>query len=338
MSLTGAVRYVVAELADHCDDPIWRRKRVADRLDRPVHTRWHGTDGLDVMGADWDTLVVLDACRADLFEARALDGGAGERWDGTWTRAPPTDPTPFDGYRRVVSRGSATSEWVRRNFAGGAFGDTVYVSANPYVVRHAGDAFHEVVPVWEEAFDESAGTVVPGAVADAARAALDRHPQKRVIAHFMQPHYPFLGHPDLQFAGVDAGQVLDERDATPAGEPHDPWEALSLGRVDPERVRRAYADNLDAVLGSALAVARADEAGRAVVSSDHGNLLGERAWPVPVRLYGHPVGVRHPALVEVPWAVVEGDRREVRDDGTRAMSEDDREAVDERLRRLGYRE
>ena len=340
MSVLDAIRYAVDELHANYDDPVWRRKRLADRVVRPVHARWHGTNGLDIPAADWDVLVVLDGCRADLFEAGALDAGSGlDGADGgEWGDhgSVPSGPDPFDAYRRVTARGSATPEWLSGNFAEGAFGDTVYVSANPYVARVCGDAFHEVRAVWESAFDADVGTVRPEAVAAAARAADDAYPDKRLIIHFMQTHYPFLGHPNLQFAGIDADQVLGERDAV-AGEPHDPWEALALGRIDRRRLRRAYADNLVAVLPDALSLA-SELRGRAVVTADHGNLLGERAWPVPAKLYGHPVGVRTPALVEVPWAVVDGERRPVRDDGVAALDPADEAAVDERLRRLGYRE
>jgi hypothetical protein len=77
--------------------------------------------------------------------------------------------------------------------------------------------------------------------------------------------------------------------------------------------------------------------GRTVITSDHGNLVGERAWPVPVRLYGHPEGIRHPALVKVPWAVIEGDgRRAVVDEGVHAVTGEADEVVEQRLRDLGY--
>lgn len=44
--------------------------------------------------------------------------------------------------------------------------------------------------------------------------------------------------------------------------------------------------------------------GTTVVTSDHGNHLGEFATPFPIRLYGHPEGIRTPELIRVPWLVV----------------------------------
>jgi len=68
--------------------------------------------------------------------------------------------------------------------------------------------------------------------------------------------------------------------------------------------------------------------GRTVVTSDHGNNLGERMPLLPMRLYGHPTGIHHPALREVPWAVIDG---ESVGDGDRQMTVDE-----EQLRSLGY--
>ncbi|GGM66079.1 hypothetical protein J2752_000221 [Halarchaeum rubridurum] len=311
----GWIRYAAEEISTHYDDPTWWRKRISQRVVSPVHSIYPGTTGIDVMDADWDTLVVLDACRADLFEEIA-------------------DRDAVDDYRRVTSRASMTAEWTEKNFAGGSFGDTIYVTGNPYTSRIAGDAFYEVMDVWADNFDEDARTIRPEPIVAAAERAHSEHPDKRLIVHFMQPHYPFLGHPDLTYNSWNPGQIRGKSGSGEnSHEVHSVWQALELGLVDRERVREAYADNLRRVLGPAFdLVASLD--GRSVITADHGNLLGERAWPVPIRLYGHPRGVRAPELVEVPWAVVDGTRRDVIDEGTHQteVSAD----VSERLKDLGY--
>ena len=77
--------------------------------------------------------------------------------------------------------------------------------------------------------------------------------------------------------------------------------------------------------------------GRLVVTSDHGNMLGERTWPIPLRVYGHPTGVRNGELVEVPWAVRESDdRREITEGAVGATSESEEGIVSKRLEHLGY--
>jgi hypothetical protein len=40
--------------------------------------------------------------------------------------------------------------------------------------------------------------------------------------------------------------------------------------------------------------------GKTVITSDHGNLIGDRLSPIPVRGYGHPSGLRAPELVKDP--------------------------------------
>ncbi|MFC6836866.1 hypothetical protein [Halomarina ordinaria] len=318
MALKESIRYALSEVGAHYDDRRWWKGRLTQRVVVPVHERYPG-DGAatHVMDEDWDTLVVLDGCRADLFEAVA-------------------DLREFDDYRRVESLGSMTAEWTEKNFADGAFGDTVYVSANPFVSKLAGDAFHDVVEVWADAFDEEAGTVPADAVADAAREAHETYPDKRLVVHFMQPHYPFVGYPEMRYRSWSPDRMLNGAEREEG--PHDVWEALEDGELPTERVWAAYADNLRYVLAAARALTD-DLDGRAVLTSDHGNLLGERVWPLGVRVYGHPRGVRHPDLVRVPWAVLDGERRRTRDDGVRSRSrEADDEDVNERLRALGYRE
>jgi hypothetical protein len=315
MTVVEASRDAYAALRENYDDPFWWRARLAQFVIGPAHRVYPGFDeAISVMDEEWDTLVVFDACRADLFEEVA-------------------DSADFDSYRRVTSAGSMTAEWTERNFSGGAFGDTVYVSANPFTTKLAGDAFHEIYSVWQDSFDEKQKTVLPGSVADAAREAHAAHPEKRLIVHFMQPHHPFIT--DERFAAFSEWDIRAITGNDQPARPHSPFEALGMGLVEREELWTAYGDNLRAVLSPALDLA-ADLGGRTVLTSDHGNLLGERGWPVPVRLYSHLPGVRLPGLVRVPWAVIDGERRRVTDNGVRSTADADASEIKQRLRALGY--
>lgn len=250
--------------------------------------------------ADWDLLVVLDACRHDAFAARSWLPGTVER-------------------RR--SRGSHTAEFLWGSFAERELHDLVYVTANvqPYVYREALDC-HHVEHAWVEGFDAEAGTVPPEALADAALAAAERFPRKRVVAHFLQPHYPFVGGPDFEYGTMAF------------------WEAVADGAVDAtaDQVRAWHERSLERALP---AVERLLDGvgGRAVVTADHGTALGERAWPVPVREWGHPWGVYTDPLVSVPWLVRDAaERRPVESDPPVAAAEPDGAVVDRRLDALGY--
>lgn len=316
VALDQTIKDAYLEIREKYDDPIWRRNRIDQRVVRPIHEVYPGDgDPISVMEEDWDTLIVLDACRADLFEET-------------------TDIERFDHYERRVSAGSMTREWTRNNFAGGQFGDTVYVSANPYTSTIAGDAFHKLPEVWRDAFDDKERTVLPDAVTGEARSARLDYPNKRLVVHYMQPHYPFIGRPDLRFQSWHPDEIIDGD--TGNERPHDPWQALLMGLISRDTVWEAYADNLQRGLNEVFALA-ASLNGKTVVTSDHGNMLGERAWPVPVRLYGHPEGVRHPALTEIPWAIFDGEeRREITDGDVTAVDTVDSEVVKSRLQDLGY--
>ena len=279
-------------------------------LNRLYHRRGYreafNRDGVDVMTEDWDTLLILDACRYDDFEA--------------------THDLPGELHRRE-SRGSHTIEFLHGTVAGRDLLDTVYVTASPQLHAKGIDAaFHAVENVWDgDDWDETAGTVRPETMADRVLAAVKRYSHKRVVGHFVQPHYPFLGEDDPQ-----GGQLTD------ASGP-DIWGRLMRGEAEatPGAVRAAYRRNLETVLP---AVGRLLEtlAGRTVVTADHGNMFGERSWPLPVREWGHPPGVHTPELVDVPWLVHEDGRRETHPDPPIEPDAADEDAVRRRLERLGY--
>lgn len=279
---------------------------------RRLYRRPHNTDGVDVVSEDWDTLLVLDACRYDMFETIHDLPGRLERRE---------------------SKGSHTSEFLVANFGGRTLRDTVYVTASPQLHnwRDEMDAeFHAVVDVWREAgWDDEHGTVTPETMADHVRSAVEEYPQKRIVGHFLQPHYPFIDGDDR----LNARTFDDEEEST------DVWGELMRGRLDvsTEDVWHAYLRNLDIALPT-IEELLDDLDGRTVVTSDHGNMVGERATPVPIREWGHPPGVYTDQLVTVPWLVYEnGPRRDVVE--AEADTADDGvtdEVVEDRLRQLGY--
>lgn len=267
----------------------------------------HGK-GTQVTEEEWDTLILLDTCRYDMFN----------------------DIVDMDGrleYR--ISLGSTSEEFLDQNFADGTYHDTVYVNANSYLPKLELDrdgTFHAVVNALED-WDEELETVRPEMVADAARKAHETYPKKRVIVHFMQPHIPFIG---------KKGQRLqDELDARSV------WTVLrdnDKPDVKLDRVWDLYNENLGVVLPHVRSLLR-DIDGKVVVSADHGNLVGERQGPIPTkRIYGHPWGVYTTELVQVPWFIIDcGDRRCVTADPPRNNHTPDSEIIEDRLAALGYR-
>lgn len=271
-----------------------------------------GPEAVAVMDRDWDTLIILDACRYDLFAEHAT--------------------VPGDGSLAAVrSLGSDSLEFMRENFEGRTLHDTVYVTSNPHVYQLEDGIFHAVVNTLETHWDETDRTVPPDAMADAAVTAHERYPNKRLIVHFMQPHFPFLGPTGRTFdhQGLD----LHRQDGT--GAPN-PWYALVHGGPDRDTVLTAYRENLEVVLPHIDRLFE-DIAGKTVVTADHGNLVGERGVPIPVRLYGHPRGLHRPELVTVPWyELVRGQRRSVVADPPQETETASEQTVTDRLSALGY--
>jgi hypothetical protein len=271
--------------------------------------------GVAVAEEDWDTLLILDACRYDMFDANNhLDGTLSQR----------------------ISRGSSSIEFLRENFADKQYHEIVYVSANPYVSRLADETFHDVIPVYEQ-WDDELQTVPPAMMTDAVRTAHDEYPHKRIIAHYMQPHYPFIG---------ETGRRIAHRGYAPDGDyramnSFSIWTQLQLGIATPslEEVRTAYRENLQIVLAS-VETLLAEIDGKIVITADHGNLAGERMWPLPVRGYGHYSGWVTPELIDVPWfePPFETRRDIVCEPPVNQTTAIEDSVITERLRSLGYRE
>ncbi|WP_049892013.1 hypothetical protein [Haloquadratum walsbyi] len=92
-----------------------------------------------------------------------------------------------------VSRGSSTVEWLKANFDGRDLRDTVYITANPQLERNRSTwdiNLHEIITVWlDEGWDDQIGTVRAETMTDAAIETAGQFPNKRLVVHYIQPHY-----------------------------------------------------------------------------------------------------------------------------------------------------
>jgi hypothetical protein len=314
-------------LRDNWSDLSWWRgsfypfaKRTAIMNALKPYYAISGPSGVDFMAEDWDNLLILDACRYDMF--------AEHNWlPGT--------------LQKRTSLAASTPEFVTRTFAGETYHDTVYVTANPQLtLRVDDDVFHHVEPVWKTDWDEELSTVRPDTMAERTREMHESFPEKRIIAHFMQPHYPFIGELGRTELDGQAGFELTKRLASGEDARRDGtsiWDLLKRGEVDAEKVWAAYIENLEIVLEEVEDLIEAfDE--RTVVTADHGNLVGETVGPLPVSMYGHPTGIHAENLVTVPWLVVEGDRSKkiTAEPPAAADTSYDTDELEDRLADLGY--
>ncbi|WP_323191237.1 hypothetical protein [Halostella sp. PRR32] len=255
------------------------------------------------MDEDWDNLIILDGCRYDTFARHnTLEGDL----------------------IRVISGGSSTPEFIHHNYVDRTFPDTVYVSANPHIIRQeVSENFFHDVQLWREDWNDDLKTVRPEAVVESALDIVRKYPNKRLIIHFMQPHYPFIGPEGKQIE--QQGLLGDDTKTLRI------WDQLRHGQIDTATVRRAYEENLEVTMPH---VERLVESlsGKSVVTGDHGNSFGRFG------VYGHPHRLYLEDLVAVPWLTLSGGKRREITAGDIEQRENERpdDQVSDRLSHLGY--
>jgi len=255
---------------------------------------------------EFDALIILDACRYDVFSEvvyKYLDG-------------------KLD---LVVSPGSTTIEWLKHTWGDSLWRDVVYVSASPLINKRglietfdSRNRFLDIVEVWDWGWDERLCTVPPYNVNLGVKIALTStklrklvYPRDyKLVIHYVQPHAPYIAlrriverivkEEELSKNIIDVN-VRKLRRFT--GDFSIDYILLGLLKdvlKDEEKVKKTlsimYKRNLEWVL-KYVAELSTYLNGRIIVTSDHGELLGEYG------LYFH-LNLPLPILREVPWFIV----------------------------------
>lgn len=263
----------------------------------------------------WDYLIILDACRFDYFKENYADFLEGE-------------------LSKVYSRASATPEWLQNTFSGNRYNYT-YITANPYINAeginlkemvneieedwYADRKFTQVHQAWDEVWDEEKGTVLPDKMKEYT---LEKEDKEKTIIHFVQPHRPFIsyegeeGHewmPSEENTTSTKNKIFSKTKAIwqplfhnlPKPAKYYLREALGMEnqyrkfakQVGEEKVKDLYTKDLRLALAEVEKLIEELD-GKVVVTSDHGESLGENYdW-------GHPLKSKNPVLIEVPWLEV----------------------------------
>jgi hypothetical protein len=152
-------------------------------INRAIRYRINGErynpDGEDFLSADWDNLVILDACRYDEFKRALYEENALANIDGT--------------LEKRTSRGSMSEEFIRGNFAEKKLHDIVYVSGNPWYAKltdEIGCEVHKFHLV--ERGIVHGETCAPETLTEVALQMADKYPNKRLIVHYIQPPQPYI--------------------------------------------------------------------------------------------------------------------------------------------------
>lgn len=278
--------------------------------------------GRNIYDAEWDICIVLDSARVDALRERWPAGLDVAHFGSEW------------------SRGSISTEWYSQTFRPehrDAIGKTTLVTANPHskttledgeMLTNAADIdipFPESPAVGYESFRDvhelwrthalAYNVVPPDVMADATIQAY-REDGRRVVAHWMQPHEPFIA-PDAPLIG---------------GKPtsRNCWDAAMAGSIDENALVESYERNLDFALFEVLTVLRNVDA-RVLITADHGNAFGE--WFV----WGHPFGWPQPEVRKVPWVLVDAENtNEYEPDDVFGATSTETDVTDQ-LAALGYR-
>ena len=259
-----------------------------------------------ILKKDWKVLIILDACRYDTF-AKIY-------------------PSYLKGnLQKVISPASYTLEWLMKTWKG-KHEDVVYVSGNPFISSknanmgkffacgsrsfRASEHFYKVIDAWLYCWDDELGTVHPSLLTTVAEITYNKFPEKKMVVHYIQPHEPFLGIKIERSSGKL--EVVKKRILNAVFKVfgdyvysmmYRMWSSLGLDtpyhskiirKYGRETLIKAYEDNLRLVLRHVKDLVRKLD-GKIVITSDHGELLGEHG------LYGHPPHMKYRELIEVPW-------------------------------------
>jgi len=219
-----------------------------------------------ILDKEWDTLILLDACRFDLFSDYIKNS---------------------ENLTKILSPGTCTRDWIVENFSGKQLKDVIYISAHPigsYIrfKKYIGyNPFYKIIEIWKNGWNEQLGTVHPSMVNKRTLETISKYPDKRYIIHYVQPHHPFIGNI----------KITESEEKV--------WDLLRKGLVDKDIAWRAYASNLELVM-SHVNKLLPNLKGKTCITSDHGNVFGKFGV-----FYAHPSKIYLPELIEVPWYEVE---------------------------------
>lgn len=245
-----------------------RLKRLFDSLAYVGIPKYEGQPESIFEAGEWDNCFILDACRIDLYNEAFTDA------------------------EKRVSVGSSSADYVARTYSKGDFSDVVYVSGNPHTSkekfkeltgRDPVNVFHEIFQTWDTDWVEGEGRPSTEAIIRDARTAKKLFPDKKLVVHFMKPHHPFE---NFDVSGFDKPLKGNYKESV--------WAYGELGEISWDQIWNGYKHNLKNIMNDVIPLAN-ELKGVTVLTSDHGNLVGENGM-------GHHPGNRNEKpLREVPW-------------------------------------
>lgn len=257
--------------------------------------------GKNVFQQEWDLLILLDGCRTDAMEQVA------DNYEFTQNSS------------TLHSVGSTSTEWMDKTFVNDfedEINKTVYITANGHARRLDENDFLHLEKVYQWGWDEDLNTTPANAVTDAAikYGREFQKERKRMIVHYMQPHFPSVPEP------IGHGTKYNTA-----------WSRLWSDKIAEEKIWSSYIANLNYALASVRKLLHNVDAENAVISSDHGNAKGEYG------VYEHPAGLPFECLREVPWyETTATDYNDYTPNLTKHDISSSNIKIDDQLKALGY--
>jgi hypothetical protein len=270
---------------------------------------------LSLLKEDWDVAIILDACRYDTFKEvyeQYLPSGKLEKKCGA----------------------SDTLDWLYSVFGkDGREHNVIYVSAHPGINSkgvawgffNANKKFYKVYDAWLNGWDWKIGTALPEEVAKIAIQTRKKNPNKKIIAHFMQPHFPYRKAPcpstysDLRCAKRNPKlaillekllrgliSFMDFNFSTFRTTYWTAKKVLNLNfledlnefywkEYDVKDLKYFYKDNLEWVLSYVKKMVEELDDVKIIITSDHGEAFGESGD------FFHLYKTRNPVVRQVPF-------------------------------------
>lgn len=272
----------------------------------------------NVYEKEWDLLIVLDSCRFDLMKKLA------------------NNYRFINKVESIYSVGAQSLEWMENTFDNNECCDTTYITSNMFSNKLDKSKFNnleKVKEVWKYGWDNELGVTPPRKVSEEVIRHHRDNRNSRTIAHYMQPHEPFIEpqYTEAFFSNnTDFKEEVKNWGQRKGNKPI--WEHLRDGDISKTEVWEDYKNNLELALNEVSVLLNNVEFDNVVITSDHGNAMGENGF------YGHPYGVHDKYIRTVPWIEVGGTTDNQTIKPKKSDKKPDGKSVEEKLRALGYKE
>ncbi len=307
--------------------------------------------GTDFLTKDWDLLILLDACRADLmadvvdeydfledFDTTISNASHSREWMHKTLMEPDSSGAQKLWTKLGVARNPDDNEYIADRYSTKSLPNTAYITWNHFSRMLDEEQFYLLDEVWQYAWDDNRKLVNPRPLTDRTIDVSRNQNPDRIITHYMQPHTPFferVKNRDPEFRSPADRPISD---VFKGGEPQNgmgngmsEYTMLQRGLISFDELWEMYLENLRWALDDIELLLENVDAEKVIISADHGNAIGEFGC------YGHRPYTPLNATKEVPWVVTSATDEETHTpDFSRKEETVDSDTVQNRLEDLGY--